>query len=493
MHNVEPMNHLATPSLLAGNQPAIDSKSQSAAVFNWLLRDMHSLPRWPVTLVLAMCISVAIGTSSYLLWTHVTASPIAGCGSGGGWIDCEGVASSRWSVWFGVPVSLLALATYLAMALALFVASSHRFGRLVREIAWTGVTAAVFAAGMSAIWFIAIQLLVLQHICLYCMLAHTCGLIATITMLVAGPLRAKSEMAVATLSFAGLMVLVAGQLLTPPRATFEIERFDIPAVDGIDAFEFAPPATGNVSNEQLNDNVYAAPAIRIGKPTSINGFACLIALPSLLAVGVLDEPSSQTNQLPPRVAFIHGGAIKLKVADWPHIGPTNAKYVVVEMFDYCCPSCRETFKAIRGAQVELEGQLAIILLPVPLNSDCNPTIKVTGTHHIESCALSKLAVATWRVDPGAFSRLHMWMLADDEPPTYAETIAKARTLVDSDKLDAELASSVPDQFIARHVALYKQVGEGAIPKLMFPRTSVVGKFTSVDGLVDLIRREGMER
>jgi len=39
--------------------------------------------------------------------------------------------------------------------------------------------------------------------------------------------------------------------------------------------------------------------------------------------------------------------------------------------------------------------------------------------------------------------------------------------------------------------LYKRVGEGSIPKLMFPRTSVVGKFTSVDGLVDLIRREAM--
>jgi len=59
------------------------------------------------------------------------------------------------------------------------------------------------------------------------------------------------------------------------------------------------------------------------------------------------------------------------------------------------------------------------------------------------------------------------------------------------KLDTELASDVPDQFIARHVALYKRVGEGSIPKLMFPRTRVVGKFTSVDGLVDLIRREGI--
>ena len=294
MHSVETMNHLVQPSLQAENQPVFNPKSKPAAVLNWLLRDMKSLPRWPVISVLAMCISVAIGTST--------------------------------------------------------------------------------------------------------------------------------------------------STSTPP------------------------------SNQ---------------------GYARLFALPSLLAIGVVQTNSSQADQSPKRVASIQGGAIKLKVADWPHIGPSDAKYVMVELFDYCCPPCRETFKAIRGAQEQLGGQLAIILLPVPLNSDCNPTIQVTGPHYKESCALSKLAVAMWRVDPEAFTSLHMWMLKADEAPSYAETIAKARTLADPEKLDAELASGVPDQFIARHVALYKRVGEGSIPKLMFPRTSVVGKFTSVDGLIDLIRREAM--
>jgi uncharacterized membrane protein/protein-disulfide isomerase len=491
MHSVETMNHLEQPTLQADNQPAISSKSKPAAVLNWLLRDIQSLPRWPVISVLAMCISAAIGTSSYLLWTHLTSSPVAGCGGGGGWIDCEGVASSRWSVWFGIPVSLLALAIYIGMAAALVVASSNRFSRPLRKIGWTAVTAAVFAAGMSAVWFIAIQLLVLQHICLYCMLAHTCGLIATLTILVAGPLRTKSAMAVATLSFAGVMVLVSGQLLTRPPATFEIERFDSPAVDGIDVLEFAPPAQGDGSNKRVDDNLFDAPATSNNILPSNLKYARLFALSSLLAIGVVETNSAQADQSPERVASIQGGAIKLKVADWPHIGPSDAKYVMVEMFDYCCPPCRETFKAIRGARDQLGDQLAIVLLPVPLNSDCNPTIKVTGPHYKESCALSKLAVAMWRVDPKAFETLHLWMLKEDEPPSYAETIAKARTLADPKKLDAEIASGVPDQFIARHVALYKRVGEGSIPKLMFPRTSVVGKFTSVDGLIDLIRREAM--
>ncbi len=488
MHDVETMNHPTIPTLFATDQTAIHSKLNPAAAMRWVVRDMKSLPRWPATLVLVMCISVAIGTSSYLLWTHLTSSPIAGCGSGDGWIDCEGVARSQWSVWFGVPVSALALATYCVMAGSLVLTRFDRFGRPLREIAWIVVTAAVFAAGMSAIWFIAVQLFVLQHICLYCMLAHTCGLIATMTLLVVGPLRAKSALAIASLSFVGLMILISGQLLKPPPAAFEIERFGTPGVDGIDALEPAPP---NGRNDNLDDNLFDAPVTSKRIQSTPPIYARLLELPSFLAIGDVEANLSQADQLPKRVAAIQGGSIKLKVADWPHIGPSDAKYVVVEMFDYCCPPCRETFKAIRGAQLELGDDLAIVLLPVPLNSDCNPTIKVTGSHYKESCVLSKLAVATWRVDTKAFASLHLWMLADDHPPTYVDTIAKARTLVDSKKLDVELASGVPDQYISRHVALYKRVGEGAIPKLLFPRTSVVGKFTSVDGLVDLIRLEAM--
>ena len=62
-------------------------------------------------------------------------------------------------------------------------------------------------------------------------------------------------------------------------------------------------------------------------------------------------------------------------------------------------------------------------------------------------------------------------------------------LVGTKQLDAELASGIPEQYVARHVEIYTKVGAGTIPKLMFPRTSVVGEYSSVDGLVDLIYHE----
>ncbi|HQX50344.1 MAG TPA: vitamin K epoxide reductase family protein [Planctomycetaceae bacterium] len=493
------------------------------AIYRWFFRDMKSLPAWPVTLVLATCISVAIGTSSYLLWADLTSSPIAGCGSGGGWLDCENVASSRWSLWLGLPVSLLALGIYLAMATALVVGTVDRFGRSARKVGWAVVTAAVFAAAMSAIWFIAIQLIVLQHICLYCMLAHTCGLVATATILLAGPMRAKSMLATAALSFAGFTVLAVGQMLTNPPDTYRIETFDGPTAGEPQQFEFAPPAEEDQNDESLDDDMFQAPQADSRDPSatdrhdtgqyvvdaaalaeSLRGSLTggrssarrslirqvFLSVPGTLTTSLFQADSAETKPACRRVAAIQGGTIKLDVARWPHLGPSDARYVFVELFDYCCPPCRETYKTILGAQEQLGGQLAVVLLPVPLNSDCNPTVQMTNPMYKESCELSKLAVAVWRVDSTQFPSLHNWMLQGDQSPSYAEAKAKAVTLVDQGKLDAELASGVPDQFIARHIELYKRVGQGTIPKLMFPRTSVVGKFSSVDGLVDLIRREG---
>jgi uncharacterized membrane protein/protein-disulfide isomerase len=485
------MNYFAKLTLHDRAHQPVASQPKAIGVLDWLAPDMQSAPRWQAISALALCICVAIGASSYLLWAHVTSSPIAGCGNGGGWIDCQGVANSRWSTWLGVPVSILALAIYIAMAAALVVATSARLSRPLQQMGWAVVTAAAFAAGMSAVWFIVIQLLVLQHICLYCMLAHACGLVATATMIISRPFKARTAIAIALLSFGGLLALISGQVLAPPPATFEIERYDSQPVDGIDASEFSPPVDIDGRDEGVKGNLLDAPGANIGAPTSRQGNAHLFLVPAVFAIGVVDADASHADPSSERIASIRGGAIKLKVAEWPHIGPSNAKYVMVELFDYCCPPCRETFKAIRGAQQQLGEQVAIVLMPVPLDSSCNPTVKSTGANYRESCALAKLAVATWRLDRDAFRSLHMWMMEEERAPSYATAIARAKTLVDPKSLDTELASGVPDQFIARHVAIYKQMGEGMIPKLMFPRTSVIGKFTSADALTDLIRREGM--
>ena len=57
-----------------------------------------------------------------------------------------------------------------------------------------------------------------------------------------------------------------------------------------------------------------------------------------------------------------------------------------------------------------------------------------------------------------------------------------------EKLKAMLNSPLPNDYVAKHVALYQRAGAGTIPKLMFPKTSSVGAIESADVIVHLIEQ-----
>ena len=199
-----------------------------------------------------------------------------------------------------------------------------------------------------------------------------------------------------------------------------------------------------------------------------------------------DEPEQKKR----RLAAISGGKIKLDTSQWPLIGNPDGEFVFVELFDYCCPHCRHTHKTIKQAMQQMDGQLAIVVLPVPLNTKCNPAVSRTGGKFVESCELARLAVAVWRADPEKFNEFHDWMLTDYNAPSFATALAHARKLVGKEKLDESLKNRIVDSYIRKHVEIYRRLGGGTIPKLLFPRTGIVGEYSSAQGLVDFIRREG---
>ena len=190
-----------------------------------------------------------------------------------------------------------------------------------------------------------------------------------------------------------------------------------------------------------------------------------------------------------RLVAMSGGSIKLDCAQWPMIGTPDAKYVFVELFDYCCPHCRKTHKAISEVRRQMNGDLGVIVLPVPLNTNCNRVVHRTGAKFFESCELARLAVAMWRIDPAKFEQFHEWMFVGHDAPRYADALAKAKTLVDAEALDEQLRGRVVRGYIAKHVEIYRRVGGGTIPKLMFPRTGIVGEYTSARSLREFIERE----
>jgi|GEM_PF-284640 len=186
-----------------------------------------------------------------------------------------------------------------------------------------------------------------------------------------------------------------------------------------------------------------------------------------------------------RLLTFAGNRFTLDVQQWPLLGKTDAKYVFVEMFDYTCPHCRNTHQAIAGAQKHYGDDLAIFVLPVPLEKECNPA--ASGGGHPGACELARIAIAVWRVDPSKFQTFHDWMFQSSRTESAARQYAE--TLVDKERLKTEMASGVPNQYIGRHVDLYKRVGSGQVPKLIFPTTTMQGEVNSVKTLCQAIERE----
>jgi len=178
--------------------------------------------------------------------------------------------------------------------------------------------------------------------------------------------------------------------------------------------------------------------------------------------------------------------VRLDTSSWPLIGKPDAEKVFVELFDYTCSHCQETHQSIKGAKMTYGDRLAVVSLPVPMDGKCNPTVSSTKAASSEACDLAKLSIAVWAVDHAAFSGFHDYLF--ESRPTYNQALQRAFTIVDRDKLNAMLSSSIPTEFINKHVQLYQRAGSGTIPKLMFPQTTVVGAVHSTRELNSLIER-----
>src|SRR5207248_2595280 len=114
---------------------------------------------------------VAGAVSVYLLWLSLNAMAPAGCGPSSG---CEEVLASRWSRWFGVPVSGLAVATYLGIAGV--AGLLLRWSPARRPLLAAALLGLGLAAGGAAGWFTYLQFGRLGQLCQYCIGVHACGL-----------------------------------------------------------------------------------------------------------------------------------------------------------------------------------------------------------------------------------------------------------------------------------------------------------------------------
>lgn len=478
---------------------------QSQPLEGWLLFTVFSLS------------AIAFGISVYLAWTGLTMSSVAGCG-GGGVFDCEHVLTSKWSKWMGVPVGVGASILYSA-ALAAAGVLLWKPAAPVRRAASATLVSLGMTAGLCAVWFISLQVFVLQHLCPWCLAAHSCGLLLALIMIWFRPQGLALPKIPTMLAVAGTSILVIGQVKADAPVTYEIQKFDTltdeqspaalkPGSEATEIFAapvFEPPIF-EPPTEPSNSDIGTTPESGAGEVDTRSAdeplqaglppfmiFALLLCLtgwgPGLMQIQAADESKPSSAAVESReVTF--GRGTKLRLKDWPLLGSSDARHVFVEMFDYTCPHCRESHRnVVRDLKKKYGRELAIVALPVPLNSKCNPSVRTNSAEHIDACELSELSVAVWKTDPARFEEFHDWLMAGTQSRSATEARKYAEELVDKDRLHQLTSSSFCKAYVKKHVELYQTVGSGAIPKFLFADTALVGRVDSAQAIADILERQ----
>ena len=456
---------------------------------------------------------IGLALTSYLGWASATSTKVAGCGSGQ-LFDCSHVMNTKWSSAFGIPVGIPAAGLYVGLLASMIVWSTAK-SQQIKQYAKTFVAGASFIAAVAAVWFISLQLFVVEHLCQYCLAAHACGLILVGLSIWNLSMSKMKIFAMSAMSLVAVGVMATSQVMAEAPPTFEIETHapvttpqevmesnenaaDVFAAPGFDAPKSKSKSKNSDGGTLFEAPISGATSSRTEQnvsPTPVRnrfrmGIASLLRPASLMVTANPQDDQEDQEQEEERLVGISGGSIKLNVAHWPLSGNADAEKIFIEMFDYTCPHCRENFKTIQAAKEQMgEDKIATMVLCVPMNSNCNGTVRVNHAKHAEACELAKLAVAVWRVDPEQFQVFHEWMFEGDQAPTAAAARAKAIELVDEDALTAELEGEVVQQYISKQVQLYQNIGGGTVPKMLFSGTTVVGKVTSTDILIQIIDQQ----
>jgi len=172
-----------------------------------------------------------------------------------------------------------------------------------------------------------------------------------------------------------------------------------------------------------------------------------------------------------RIVGVLGGA-RLDVTEAPAIGDAmQADQIVVLLIDYHCDSCRALHRSVLDAAETLDRTVAVLVLPVPLEGECNPHADVFNG----SCDVARLALAVWRAGgPQAFAAYDGRLTAERPPPTLTAKRREAEALVGADRLAAALVDPWVDAQIARNVEIFGKLPRRRVPVMATPGQSWIG-------------------
>ena len=431
--------------------------------------------RWLI-LVQAL-LGVAVIGAGYLAWVSISNGALAGCGPGSG---CDKVLQSRWAYWLTLPVSIPAVLVYLALLGGTILVRKGSSSDEERG-AWAAIIPLAVVVAGAALWFIGLQGFVIKAFCKLCMAAHIFGFTAALFCLRNIPLaadpatpmwssgsakRGVPRSAVLLLVLAGLVgvaVLAGGQLLVQK----ERNVVAAPPIGGLQ------PAHGAAAVSPAKRATNSTPAAAVGQSVSL-------------------PPSPNARLIAPRLLSLYTNQFLIRLDDVPLIGSPDAPHVIVYLFDYTCPHCRELHGILAAAQRQFSNQLAIVSLPMPMSTNCNPFIPGHFISSSNSCDYAQLGLAVWLAKPEVQCQYNDWFFTPEKPVSVEQARAYAVQLVGAAQLEASLANpKLQEQIITDcllHYTNWQATGRPTMPQLILGQAVSVGPLNSVEHLLALLSR-----
>lgn len=433
--------------------------------------DMRNHKQWLIWVRLLL--GVAILGAGYLAWVAIHNGPVAGCDPGSG---CDKVLQSRWAYWLDVPVSIPAVLVYLAL-LGTTVLMQKRPSPDDQRGAWAAIIGLSVIVAGSAVWFVGLQMFVIEAFCKFCLTAHACGLAAAVLCLRNIPLAADPNMPMwssglkesgvprkvirplVLVGLAGVLVLVSGQLLVQKQRNV-VKEFARPGANAMKLIASPAPRKANGP-------------VPLGQPTNV------LVSPNLQIVG-------------PHLLSLYNGKILLQLDDVPMIGSPDASHVIVNLFDYNCTHCRLLHPMLVEAQRRLGNQLGIVCLPMPMSTNCNPFVPPNHPTFSNSCDYARLSLAVWRANRFVFPQFEERLFSSARPAPVEEVRAYANQLVGADNLQSALTNEWIQQQILTacylHHTNWQLTGGAAMPQVIMGEAISVGPLNSVNHLLVLLEK-----
>jgi len=379
----------------------------------------------------------ALAISVYILVAVKSHQVLYGCGAGG----CHEILEGRWERWGPLPVAALGIGGYLALMAASVFTAISQLKKGYMMVWYLMAIEGIVGLGFIA-WLIFLQGAVIKHYCLYCLSSHLFGIVAYAITIMRVPVWSQhkhSKLMVGTTASVILVFMISIHVAVVPEIN---------------------------AAENAADIEYATPQNTSG---------------GMIQFGKAKEDESRTVHL-------LNNQLTFDLYKVPVLGKRDAKYVILELSDYCCPSCRKLSSKMVQFREIYDLEICVVYLPVPMNSSCNSNVKKTPRGFKDSCLLAEYAMAVNYAAPEKFEEFHDYMMQGSTPPKPKIARKKAEELIGAKKFKAALENPKTKEWIQTGVRVQRFIKAKTIPRMITKDHLISYSGGSKAGFAKLIKK-----